>query len=519
VFQSAFEVPVASPPPAHELRSKPPGGSLSGFARRHLWWAVGLAVAIVAGLLVAWARTRPSYDAYGWLVWGYQTLHASLDLGGAPSWKPLPYLFTVPFALFGGTEMWLWMFSAVALSLAGSVFAARIAYRLTLAGPGSSRDASLVPESPTRRRRYAALTAGAFAGVALLGTEDYMHYILSVQSDPVIVTCTLGAIDAHLGGRRRWAFAFALLASLGRPEAWPWLALYSGWAWLRVPRMRWMIVAGAVVLLFMWFGIPTITNGRPFVSAQLAFNSPRELKTNQVLGTIGRFTELLTLPIWLAALAGVAIAAIRRDRVVLGLAVIVVGWVIVEIAFALHGWPALPRYMFEAGAIAAVLAGVAVGWVLVSAPCMRSWMPGWAGVPVVVLLVLALLPGLRDRVRVEHHDLTHERGRAKEISLLGATISALGGPARIVGCGIPVADVAWVSPLAYLVHEDVGKLGHKPQVDMRKHLPIVLFFPLTRGGWRVLPWHLPERAAAQCRPLHSALLAGQGGGLNRLARY
>ena len=48
-----------------------------------------------------YARTRPGYDPYGWLVWGQLTIHLELDTNGAPSWKPLPYLFTVPYALFG----------------------------------------------------------------------------------------------------------------------------------------------------------------------------------------------------------------------------------------------------------------------------------------------------------------------------------------------------------------------------------------------------------------------------------
>ena len=47
-----------------------------------------------------------------------------------------------------------------------------------------------------------------FAGVAVLGIQDYMHYILSVQSDPMIVTFCLAAIDCHLSGHPRWAFAF-----------------------------------------------------------------------------------------------------------------------------------------------------------------------------------------------------------------------------------------------------------------------------------------------------------------------
>ena len=98
----------------------------------------GAAGAVLGRARRLWREHRPSYDPYGWLVWGYQTLHLSLDLGGAPSWKPLPYLFTVPFALFGHYELWLWMFTSIAVSLGGAVFAGRIAYRLSCARPSRS---------------------------------------------------------------------------------------------------------------------------------------------------------------------------------------------------------------------------------------------------------------------------------------------------------------------------------------------------------------------------------------------
>src|SRR5436305_81138 len=79
--------------------------------------------------------TRPGYDPYGWLDWGYQTLRGSLDLGGAPSWKPYTYLFNVPYAIFGHWALYLWMLTAVSVSLGGAVFGGRVAYRLTDADP------------------------------------------------------------------------------------------------------------------------------------------------------------------------------------------------------------------------------------------------------------------------------------------------------------------------------------------------------------------------------------------------
>ena len=466
----------------------PTAWTLRGFIREHPWWTAGVGLVAVSVALVLWAGTRPSYDAYGWLVWGYKTLHLTLDLGGAPSWKPLPYLFTVPYALFGHYALYLWMVTCVAISLAGSIFAGRITYRLV----GGSDP----------QRRWAAIAGAVFAGLAVLGLEDYMHYILSVQSDPMIVTFTLAAIDCHLSKKPRWAFAFALLASLGRPEAWPFLGLYSLWAWRRIPSMRWMLYSGLALLVFMWFGVPTITNHRPLVAGQLALGSPRELRQNKIIGTLGRFTELEYLPVWIAALVGIVWAYFRRNWIVLFLAAGSAVWVVVEIAFALHGWPALPRYVMEPAAVAAVLAGVAVAWALSELPTLRSNLPRWVGVPVVVVLVASLVPGALARMRTERKDLTHERARTTEINRMQSTFVRLGGIQHIRNCGEPVTNVEWVSAMAWFMHLDVGFVGHRPNFELHQKYPIVLFTPLT-NGWAARPVHTSPAKLHRCAALHA----------------
>jgi hypothetical protein len=482
--------------------------TLRSFARLHPGWTTAGVLAVISVLFTAWARTRPSYDAYGWLVWGYQAIHGTLDLGGAPSWKPLPFLFTVPLALAGHYQLWLWMFFSVAVALAGAVFAGRIAYRLS--GGGTAAAA----ESPVAR--YAPVAAAIFAGAAVLGLQDYMHYILSVQSDPMLVTLVLAAIDMHLLRRYRWTLVFGVLAALGRPEVWPFLGLWGIWAWFRVPGIRWWLTGGALFVAFMWFGIPTITNGRPDIAGQLAQQSPRALRHNQFFGTLGRFKDLEYLPVWIVAGLTVLYALWRRNWVLVGLAAGAVGWVIVEIAFAYHGWPALGRYMFEPAAIAAVLAGVGVGLLLSELPRLRRGIPRWAGIPIVVVLVGALVPGAVARVRSEHQDLRHERARTHQITLLQKATIALGGAHHVGDCGQPVTDVGYMSALAWLYHRDVGSVGglqqHVMAAELRNpNLPKVLFNPLPGGGWGVLPWHIRPSQVAACRGLHAVYVPASGG--------
>jgi len=466
--------------------------------RRHAWVLTGVGVVVISALLVLWARTRPGYDPYGWLVWGYQTLHLKLNLGGAPSWKPLPYLFTVPYALAGHRyELRLWMITAVAISLSGSIFAGRIAYRIT-------RDAGLAAGDSRSVRRYAPVAAAVFAGLAVLGLEDYMHYVLSVQSDPMIVTFCLAGIDMYLSGHYRWALIFGVLGSLGRPEVWPFLGVYLVWAWFKVPSIRWMAAGAVAVIAFMWFGIPWITNGRPDIAGELALRSPRELHQNKVFGTIGRFTELQYLPLWIAALATVAIAIVRRNRPVLMLAAAVVVWVVIEIAFAFHGFPALSRYMFEPAGVSAVLAGIGVGWALAGLPELgRGWLK-WSGVAAVGVLVVALVPGALGRLRAERTDLRLQRGRTNEIGLLQTTMNQLGGYHAVRACGEPVTVVEFASLLAWDTRLDVGSVGYLPGVEMRRRYPIVLLLPVSAGGWSVRPWHTRRQQRGQCSDLRAS---------------
>jgi len=510
VSESTLEAPpISAAPEVHEEQRahEPVPWTLRGFVRRHPWWTTAMILVAIAIALVAWAGTRPSFDAYGWLAWGYQTIHGTLDLGGAPSWKPLPLLFTAPFAIFGHYELWLWMITAVTVALAGAVFAGRIAFRLT-GGAAAGAD-------PDPIRRYAPIVAAIFAGGAVLGLEDYMHYILSVQSDPMLVTFGLAALDMFLLGRFRWTLVLGVLAAIGRPEFFPFVGVFMIWAWFKVPSMRWWLIGGVLVIAFMWFGIPTITNHRPNIAGELAQKSPRALRRNQLFGTIGRFGELHYLPVWIAAAFAIVLAAARRNWVVLGMAAGAVVWVIVEIAFAYHGWPALPRYMFEPAAVCAVLAGVGVGWALAELPRLRAGVPQWIGVPVAAVLVIALIPGAIHRLHVERKDLKHERGRAHQIALLQTTASRLGGISHIQNCGQPVTDVGYVSALAYLFHRNVGHVGGFQQgvqkAELRNpRLAKVLFYPVTHGGWKVRPLHTRATQIARCRSLRASYVVTRG---------
>jgi hypothetical protein len=491
-----IQVPV-SPPPAFERR----GRSVAELIYRLRWLLTAGALLLISLALVTHMGTRPGYDPYGWLVWGKLTIHLKLDTNGAPSWKPLPFLFTVPYAVVGHYALWLWMVTAVAISLSGFVFAWRIAFRLTAASP---------------ERRYGAYAAGAFAGLALFGITDYTHFIFSAQSDSMIVSLCLAAIDCQLAGRRRWALWLWVLAGLGRPEAWPFLAVYSLWAWRSHPEMRRMIVVGLLLIPLLWFGIPALTANSWFVAGDNALHSPRELHQSKIVGTVQRFIDLHAAPVWIAALLATVWAAIRRDRFTLLLAAGALAWVVIEIAFVLHGWPGVPRYLFEPVGVVCVLAGIFVGRVILDLPPLLARAAGrlprrldaraaaqlgaWGAALVVVVVVGSMLPTARERVRAERVDLKHERARTAEFNRLSTVVRIL-GPANILACGQPNIPIGYQSVFAWYMGIKVGLLYVSPGFIAAHPHPLVNMYPIS-NGWKVFPSHVTPAVAASCSKMN-----------------
>ena len=469
-------------------RGSPPQRGAAGAFRSHPWWIVGvLLVALSAGLLV-WARTSPGFDPYGWNDWGFQALRLNLNLGGAPSWKPVTFFFTLPYSIFGHLSLRLWQVTSAAVSLAGPIVAGRIVYKLVRDSTGA---------------REAAIAGAVFSGLCILGIRQYSHYWLSSQSDSMLVTFFLLAIDMHLNDHPRWALSFLWLSSLGRPETWPFYGLYVIWAWLKVPAMRRLIVIETVLIPFFWFGIPVLSGNPWDVASKLAELSPRMCHSGKVACVGQRYLDLSYWPVDLLALIGLAFAALRRNWVVVGVAACSVLWLLIEVGFALHGFPGVPRYMFEAGGALIVVAGVAIGWILAESRRLGR-VAGAGGIVAALAAVVLLVPDAVAQERIEHKDLIHERARTTEIARLDATLQAFGGFRFIRTCGDPSADVEWVSILAWYTKMNVGYVGHQPQLEVYKRdKPVVLFTPLT-NGWVVHTYHETAAQQGRCGRLNNA---------------
>jgi hypothetical protein len=489
---------IEAPPRADRAADRPARDSARHPVVEWAWrlrWVIGAGAMLVLALIVVlWARTRPGYDPFGWLVWGHLTIHGKLDTNGAPSWKPLPFLFDVPYALAGRHALWLWMVTSVAISLSGPVFAGRIAYRLTGAGP---------------ERRWIGWIAGAIAGALVLGIQQYSHFILSSQSDTMIVSLCLAWIDCHLYGRPRWAFVCAVLASMGRPELWPVIGLYAIWQWREVPKIRpWLYVGLASIPIF-WFGIPALTSKSWFTAGDIALKSPRALHQSKIVGTIDRFGDLHEAAAYVLAALALGVALLRRQWITLIIAAGALLYVITEIAFVLHGWPGVPRYLFEPAGVVAVLAGIGAGKILLElpplvgriTPNLSTAVATGGAVVIVGLFAVWLVPTAHSRYVIEHKDLVHERLRTKFIDHLPGLIARLGGAKHLFACGQPTTSIQYQSVLAWDLGANTGELFWTPHLGKVQPRPVVLFQP-TPHAWKVETIDTKPSMVAQCKGLN-----------------
>jgi hypothetical protein len=170
-------------------------------------------------------------------------------------------------------------------------------------------------------------------------------------------------------------------------------------------------------------------------------------------------------------------------------------WVVVEAAFALHGWPGLARYMFPAGALVVVLAGIGTGRLL-AVP--GGGAPRWAGAAAAAAVVIALIPSAASHASGERRDLHEQRARTAQIKRLSAAVSHAGGTALLRSCGEPLTRLEFQTILAWTLRLNVAKVGWKYGPAIAGRRPIVLFTPTPHGGWLIQALH--QRTPA-CRRL------------------
>jgi hypothetical protein len=477
---------------------------VGGDTRAAWWrWLAALVVFLALGLALALAgHARPAYDANGWLVWGHQILHGTLNLDGAPSWKPLTFLFTLPYALTGHqAEMWCWIVTACAGGVAGPLLAGRVAYRLSPLGQGWM-PARLPP-------LVAALVAGLATATMTVAAKSsptdmgLLRQVLIATSDPLILALWLAAVDAHLSRRHGWALGLLWLSALGRPEAWIFLAGYGLWLWLTTPRVRVWVVLAILSMPVAWFLAPGLASHSLFSAGDLDLGQPTAIPGNKVVGVLNRVRTLSGTAVQIEVAAAIVLCALRRDRAALGLAALALVWTLVEIAFALHGWSAVQRYMIEAGGLLAVVGGVGAAHALALGGAKR----GPVGAALTVAGVVGVLgfgvvaePFVNASVNATRAVVANQKLNAAQLRNLNRLIARSGGASHVLACGAPAVTLGWQSGLAWQLGLNVASVGYGAG-PLHSGRPVVEF-RTTQTSWSIKLLNTPASLTSSCAGLN-----------------
>ncbi len=324
----------------------------SRFSARHFY--IGLAVVAVAiGAVSLLIPSTPSYDPWAWIVWGREIVHLKLHTTGGPSWKPLPMIFTTIFAVFGKAAPNLWLVIARAGAFAAVVMVARISFRLTrrigsyFTTPAATPDrvAALAP----------ALLAGAIAALSLpLLTPGFISDNALGYSEGLATALMLIAMERHLDGKPRQAFAVGFFVALDRPEIWLFWGPYGLWLFWRDPGARKLVIALFALIPVFWF-LPEYWGSGHFLRGVNRAQHPR---SNSLAFASSPFRAELEDAAWPTMLLRTKIAAAVLVAVVAGA---------LGVRWRRHGRAALTTPQTRAMA-AAALAGVAgLAWFVVIA--------------------------------------------------------------------------------------------------------------------------------------------------------
>ncbi len=464
-------LPASAPPPS-------PSEASDGSWRPPLL-VVGACLALAALSLLL--PSTPTYDPWAWIIWGREILHLDLVTTDGPSWKPLPALFTVPFALFGGAAPWLWLLVARAGALLGLVFAFRIARRL--AGP---------------------VAGGAAVGALVLSPWTFKNAALG-NSEGLMAAAVLGAIDRHLAGRFHQAFALGLAAALLRPEAWPFVGLYGLWLLWRERRRAALLVGSAFASLpVLWFGPELWGSGnlnRASDRAQQPNADSAAFAANPAVEVLRNALDMFTTPIAVGLIALLLILLLRRPslagrgRLVGGLALISIAWLGIVAVMTANGFSGNQRYLVMPVTILFVLGAVGLG------AAVRELLPNGRAIGVVAgaLAALACTASYWGDVGNMLDSLEYQGVLQADLQ---RSVADAGGPDVLNACG-PAATGAFLVPaVAWQLDVHANRVGLEPDLPgvvfrVKTHpfssavpsVKPILGEPTTtlasRGNWRI----------------------------------
>jgi hypothetical protein len=411
------------------------------------WAGTNGMLLLVAGcvLLAALAQllpAGPTYDPWAWITWGREITEWDLDTRTGPSWKPLPVLFTTPFALAGdGAAPNLWL----VIAQAGGLLAFAFTYRLAA--------------------RLAGWPAGLIAAAGLILADEFIRNFARGNSEGLLVGICLWAVERHLDGHRRQAFLLGVAAGLLRPELWPFLLLYGLWLMWTDPGTRLLVIGSGALTLVLWF-VPEYLGSGDFMRAASRAREPNPdsaaFADIPFLETFRRSASVLMVPLLLGAVialvrgVGVGGGIQSRDRLRLSLGAIAAALMVAVAAMTQAGFAGNLRYVALPAALVCVLAGA--GWADLVRDAARRRGRGW-GVALAAALAAAATPFVVADIDKLTFDLDVVRAESELYDRLPAIVAKSGGAEALLRCGPVYAPPFEVQAVAWAMHVHSSQVG------------------------------------------------------------
>jgi hypothetical protein len=343
------------------------------------------------------------------------------------------------------------------------------------------------------------LLAGLIAAAGLAFSGGFISDNALGYSEGLLTAVVLIAVELHLDGKPRQAFAVGFLAALDRPEIWLFWVPYGLWLWWRDPGAR-KLVAGLFLLIpVLWFLPEYWGSGHFFRGVSRAHNprsnSPAFAKCPICSELVDHAWPTVLLRIKAVAAVAIAVAAAllwrrrrarggwalenARDHALAGIilaGVLGVGWFVVIGVMTQAGFSGNNRYLILGAALVEIAGAVGWGWAALElGQALWSRRGGHAAlrrVPAGVLrwgsvallaLVFALLPNWVGNNLINlprtHGSLTYQ---ARLRTSAAGAVDKLGGQAKIFACGSVMTEGFQVPMLAYYLGVHTAQVQAAP---------------------------------------------------------
>jgi hypothetical protein len=497
-----------------------------GGGRLYLW--LGAAALVIAALSLLIPST-PSYDPWAWLVWGREIIHLDLHTPGGPSWKPLPMLFTVPFALFGNAQPDLWLLIARAGAVMAVAMVFKVAWRLT-------RDLVAGTEVERGAPRWMLLIAPALAGLiaagSLINSGGFVSDNALGYSEGLATALALIAVDSYLDGARHRAFVVGFFAALDRPELWLFWGPYGLYLFWRDPSARRLVVGLFALIPVLWF-LPELWGSGHLLRGVTRAQHPR---ANSAAFTKCPVCTVYEKEAWPTVLNRVKIAGIlallaaavslwrtraswwrqgplspanRAKAWLLGIGLFGFVWWLI-IAFETQaGFSGNDRYLVLGTAPVAIAGGIAWGWFMRTAARGVHWLAERrselhrlagarftlpAGTAVAIALFLAVPPWIGQNIISlprTHHALVYQARLREDLS---TAVARAGGAQAVLSCGSVMTEAFQVPMVAWTLGVRTLRVESEPSTIAGPPWPNTIFQTRAQSNATLLP--LPQQIVA-----------------------